>query len=166
MVNLRPAGPTDADLLVDLVVAAVDWSGVAAIGRTEVLDDDHLVRYVEGWPRAGDRGVVALDAQGVPIGGAWLRVFPPSRPGYGYVAATVPELSLAVLATARGQGIGSALLDACLATDPTAVSLSVEDGNDRARAMYLRRGFTKVGRVGRSDVLLRGTPGRPQPAAR
>jgi ribosomal protein S18 acetylase RimI-like enzyme len=34
------------------------------------------------------------------------------------------------------------------------VSLSVEDGNDRARALYESLGFVPVGREGGSDVLL------------
>lgn len=158
--HLREATAADRDLLVDLVVAAVDWAdGEDAWTRGRVLADDHLVRYVEGWPRAGDAGLVAVGDDGVtPLGAAWLRVLTAERPGYGFVADDVPELSIAVLAGGRGSGAGSALLDGCLrlareAGHP-AVSLSVEDGNDRARAMYRRRGFVPVGRVGGSDTLL------------
>ncbi|MCG2801081.1 MAG: GNAT family N-acetyltransferase [Cellulomonas sp.] len=161
----RPAGPDDLDLLVDLVALAVAWSGRREVGRAEVLGDDHLVRYVEGWPRAGDRGTVAVDDQGRPLGGAWLRLLPASRPGYGYVADDVPELTLAVLPHGRGRGVGTSLLDACLTGDLPAVSLSVEDGNDRARGMYLRRGFVVVGRAGGSDVMARPAPGSTPPPA-
>lgn len=163
--HLRPAGPDDVDLLVDLVALAVAWSGRDAVGRAQVLGDDHLVRYVEGWPRAGDRGTVAVDAQDRALGGAWLRLLTASRPGYGYVADDVPELTLAVLPHGRGRGIGTILLDACLTGDLPAVSLSVEDGNDLARGMYLRRGFVVVGREGGSDVMLRTAPGGSAPTA-
>ncbi|HEY0215152.1 MAG TPA: GNAT family N-acetyltransferase [Cellulomonas sp.] len=156
---LREAVPGDADLLADLVVAAVDWTGAAiALDRGRVLGDDHLRRYVEDWPRAGDAGLVAVDDAGAPLGAAWLRTFRAARPGYGFVAEDVPELSMAVLEGARGSGAGSALLDGCLrlarAHGWRAVSLSVEDGNALARSMYGRRGFVPVGREGGSDVLL------------
>ncbi|WP_235929459.1 GNAT family N-acetyltransferase [Cellulomonas citrea] len=162
--HLRPARPDDADLLVDLVALAVAWSGRDAADHAQVLGDDHLVRYVEGWPRTGDRGTVAVDDEGCPLGGAWLRLLPASRPGYSYVADDVPELTLAVLPHGRGRGVGTRLLDACLTGDLPAVSLSVEDGNDRARGMYLRRGFVVVGREGGSDVMLRTAPGGPATA--
>lgn len=77
----------------------------------------------------------------------------------------MPELTLAVLPHGRGRGIGTILLDACLTGDLPAVSLSVEDGNDLARGMYLRRGFVVVGREGGSDVMLRTAPGGSAPTA-
>lgn len=155
--HLRPALPTDLDLLVDLVAEAVNWTGEARVTAADVRTDDHLVRYVEDWERPGDVGVVAVDDAGGPLGAAWVRAFPASRRGWGFVAEDVPELSLGVLPAGRGSGVGSALLDGCLgavrAHGSRAVSLSVEDGNDLARGMYERRGFVVVGREGGSDVL-------------
>jgi ribosomal protein S18 acetylase RimI-like enzyme len=155
--QLRPALPGDLDLLVTLVAEAVNWSGEQRVTAADVRTDDHLVRYVEGWERPGDVGVVAVDDTGAPLGAAWARLFPASRCGWGFLAADVPELSLGVLAPGRGAGVGSALLDGCLgavrAHGFAAISLSVEDGNDLARRMYERRGFVAVGRDGGSDVL-------------
>jgi len=78
--------------------------------------------------------------------------------GYGWVAADIPELSMAVLPDHQGQGIGGALLDTVCAlarmSGFTAVSLSVEDGNGAAK-LYADHGFVSVGRNGDSDVLVR-----------
>lgn len=156
--QLRPATTDDADLLTDLIAVAVNWTGEERVRTQDVAADPHLARYVAGWRRAGDLGVVATDDDGVALGAAWVRLLPADAPGWGFVAADVPELSVAVLAPARGRGVGSAVLDACLAAvraaGHRAVSLSVEDGNDRARGSYERRGFRVVGRVGGSDTLL------------
>lgn len=78
--------------------------------------------------------------------------------GYGWVAADIPELSMAVLPDHQGQGIGGALLDTVCAlarmSGFPAVSLSVEDGNGAAK-LYTDHGFVSVGRNGDSDVLVR-----------
>jgi GNAT superfamily N-acetyltransferase len=78
--------------------------------------------------------------------------------GYGWVAADIPELSMAVLPDHQGQGIGGALLDTICAlarmSGYPAVSLSVEDGNGAAK-LYADHGFVSVGRNGDSDVLVR-----------
>lgn len=78
--------------------------------------------------------------------------------GYGWVAADIPELSLAVLPEHQSQGIGGMLVDVvCTLARMSgfhAVSLSVEDGNEAAR-LYADRGFVAVGRNGDSDVLVR-----------
>ncbi|MGO1908371.1 MAG: GNAT family N-acetyltransferase [Brevibacterium sp.] len=78
--------------------------------------------------------------------------------GYGWVAADIPELSMAVLPDHQGQGIGGALLDTVCAlariSGFPAVSLSVEDGNGAAK-LYADHGFEPVGRNGDSDVLVR-----------
>ncbi|MBB2923128.1 GNAT family N-acetyltransferase [Cellulomonas cellasea] len=167
---LRPALETDVDLLTDLVVEAVNWTGEQRVTVADVGTDDHLARYVEGWGRPGDVGVVAVGDAGEPLGAAWVRLLTADRAGWGFVAEDVPELSLGVLAPGRGAGAGSALLDACLdavrAQGSRAVSLSVEDGNDLARGMYERRGFRVVGREGGSDVLLLDLSTSTTPAGR
>ncbi|WP_210602476.1 GNAT family N-acetyltransferase [Brevibacterium oceani] len=78
--------------------------------------------------------------------------------GYGWVAADIPELSIAVLPDHQGQGIGGALVDTVCAlarmSGFPAVSLSVSDGNGAAK-LYTDHGFVSVGRSGDSDVLVR-----------
>jgi ribosomal protein S18 acetylase RimI-like enzyme len=115
-----------------------------------------LAHYVTGWPRPGDFGTVAVAGEDV-AGVAWARLFPDDDPGYGFVAADVPELTIAVRPGHRGRGLGGTLLDAVLAQARArglrAVSLSVEDGN-RARRLYERAGFVVVGRSGTSDTML------------
>lgn len=78
--------------------------------------------------------------------------------GYGWVAADIPELSLAVLPEHQSQGIGGMLLEVvCTLAKMSgypAVSLSVEDGNTAAR-IYHEHGFVSVGRNGDADILVR-----------
>jgi ribosomal protein S18 acetylase RimI-like enzyme len=78
--------------------------------------------------------------------------------GYGWVAADIPELTVAVLPEHQGQGIGGVLVDTVCAlarmSGFPAVSLSVEDGNAAVK-LYTDHGFVTVGRNGDSDVLVR-----------
>ena len=110
-------------------------------------------RYVDGWGRPGDTAVVAEDAASRPIGAAWYRLFDPALPGYGFLDASIPELTIGVLGEHRGRGIGRALLNALLANARAAgfpaLSLSVERTNPAA-ALYERVGFRKVGESGGS----------------
>ena len=114
----------------------------------EALADPALGRYVDGWGRRGDAGVVALGDGGRPVGAAWYRLFPPGEPGFGFVDERTPELSLGVLEEARRRGIGTRLLLLLLdrARDDgfQALSLSVEPDNP-ARRLYERYGFVRVG---------------------
>ena len=119
----------------------------------EALAEPHLARYIEDWPRAGDAGIIAEDHAGQPIGAAWYRSFPPDAPGYGYLDAATPEVSIAVAPEHRGKGIGKGLLAALLTTARQAgipaLGLSVAQAN-QAVALYERHGFRKVGREGGS----------------
>jgi GNAT superfamily N-acetyltransferase len=121
-----------------------------------VMADPELAHYVEGWPRAGDGGIVAV-ADLRPIGAAWWRFFPEDHPGYGFVAADVPELSIGVVAAWRGRGVGRALLRAALvaaAPHCRRVSLSVERAN-RAQNLYLSEGFRVVSSGPDADTMVR-----------
>ncbi|WP_324274156.1 GNAT family N-acetyltransferase [Blastococcus brunescens] len=83
--------------------------------------------------------------------------FPADVPGYGFVRAGVPELSVCVLPGYRGAGLGAALLDAAVREarrlSLSALSLSVEAGNP-ARRLYERVGFAPVEPGGHPGTLL------------
>jgi GNAT superfamily N-acetyltransferase len=156
VVALRPAGPADAAFLAEMVVVAAFWRLNGPGGTVDqVMAEPQSAHYVAGWPRPGDSGVIAED--GRPIGAAWLRFFADSDPGYGFVDAATPELSIGLMQQWRGQGIGTRLLNALLAQarsgGVTRISLSVEKDNP-ARRLYERLGFQTVGAVGESLTLL------------
>ncbi len=138
-----------------MLVAAAFWRTEASGSIGEVLDRPEFARYVEGWPQGGDLGVVAEEQR--PVGAAWLRFFSESEPGYGFVDAQTPELSMGVARPWRGQGVGASLLGALVtaASDAglVALSLSVESDNYALR-LYERFGFRKVDTVGGSLTML------------
>ena len=159
---LRLATADDREALVAALLAAVNWSPHRPpLDRGAVLADPAVNHYVVGWPRRGDLGVVAVTRAGPVVGAAWLREFPPDDPGYGYVAADVPELSIGVAAAHRGQGLGRqllrALLDAARARGTARVSLSVERAN-RARGLYVSEGFTVVAGGPDADTMVAELP--------
>lgn len=146
--TIRPATAGDGDFLADMLVEAVNWSPEwKRQSRRRVLSAPATARYIAGWPRETDLGVVA-EAGGEPAGAAWLRFFPASDPGYGFVAAGVPELTIGVAAPWRGRGAGRALLRAVAGQARSAgiarISLSVERRNF-ARGLYESEGYRVTG---------------------
>jgi ribosomal protein S18 acetylase RimI-like enzyme len=156
-VELRTATADDAGFLLEMLMEAYNWSGEQRVARGDVESQPHLRRYVAGWPRGQDFGLVAYAGAGTPLGAAWARTFSAKEPGYGFVAEDIPEITMAVVASQRGRGIGRRLLEALVGAAREkgwrAVSLSVEDGN-RAVELYRGVGFVTVGRVGSSDTML------------
>lgn len=158
--RFRPATAEDADFLFDMLVEAVNWTPDRHLSRSTVAADPTLVRYIDGWPRQGDLGVVA-EADGVPIGAAWLRLFAANEPGYGYVADDVPELSMGVVEKWRGLGVGRDLLQEMTrrarSVGLRAISLSVERANF-AHRLYMSEGYHIVERGPDSDTMVREFP--------
>lgn len=145
--SIRRVQASDAPFLAEMLVAAAYWRPDGPSGSVaEVLAHPQLAHYVAGWPRSGDLGVIASEGA-QPVGAAWVRLFPESDPGYGFVSANIPELSMGVIRERRGRGIGSHLLDSLLAAAHeqklAAISLSVESDN-YARRLYDRAGFRPV----------------------
>ena len=141
---VRPGESQDVTFLRDLVRhTGLDRSGVT-------IDEEPppLSRYVVGWGRAGDAALIALDQLTlVAVGAAWYRLFSAAEPGYGFVDESTPELTVAVVPSRRGQGIGQALLSAIVeharAGGFAAISMSaVRD--DAVVGLFEQNGFRQV----------------------
>ncbi|MCR6482056.1 GNAT family N-acetyltransferase [Amycolatopsis sp. OK19-0408] len=155
---VRPAGRSDFGFLADMLVEAVNWSPEwKRKSRRRVLAAPNTAHYLAGWPLEDDLGVVA-ESSGEPVGAAWLRFFSAEAPGYGFVAADVPELTIGVVASWRGRGVGRALLAGVEASARGCgigrISLSVERKNF-ARELYLAVGYEVVGRGVDSDTMVK-----------
>jgi ribosomal protein S18 acetylase RimI-like enzyme len=149
-VRCREAGAEDFTFLATMLGEAAVWRPDKPTPTAhQVLTDPRYALYLAGWPRQGDYGLVA--EQDGPVGAAWYRTFTEASHAYGFVAEDVPELSIAVIASRRHEGIGRRLLvdliEASVAQGYAALSLSVNDGNP-ARGLYESVGFQPVeGRV-------------------
>lgn len=150
-VRFRVAEPVDEAFLEEMIRLAAGWREGAAAPMWPELE-----RYVRGYGRPGDHGIVAV-SRGRSLGAAWYRILCAPHRGYGWVGDDVPEVAIAVVADARGIGIATGLLTRLLA-DASAqglsgVSLSVGRANG-AHRLYRRLGFREVGEVGGSWTML------------
>ena len=153
---LRAVDRQDMRFLRDMLRHAYHWR----IGEDP---DRPLYRYVENWGRAGDAGVIAFVGPNA-YGAAWYRLFPASAPGFGFVDEETPELTIAVVPSRRGSGLGGELLAALLERareeGHQAISLSAERGMTK---LYERYGFRAVEEKDGTVTMkadLQGHPGR------
>ena len=125
------------------------WTMLMYAARESSLEtvkaNSEIARYVLGWGRDGDLGVVVEHGK-VAIGAAWVRLWSKGDHGYGYIADDIPELAIAVVPEARGKGVGTVLLLEALAlcqSQFSAVCLSTRTSNPALR-LYERTGFIRV----------------------
>jgi GNAT superfamily N-acetyltransferase len=137
--ELRPTLASDEPFLWEMLYLAVFVPpGELPLPRS-ILREPAVARYVDGWgTRRGDSGLIAL-VDGAPVGAAWLRYFPASHPGYGFVDEGTPEVSVAVAPSHRGKGIGTDLMERLL-QGYDKISLSCDPMNPAWR-LYRRLGF-------------------------
>jgi GNAT superfamily N-acetyltransferase len=154
--RLRDATAGDQLFLLDMLVEAANWTGDRQLDRETVRGRPDLFHYLADWPADGEIGQIA-GADDHPIGACWLRYFTSEDPGYGYVSDDIPELSLAVTAAWRGQGVGRLLLrktaDRAARVGIARISLSVERAN-RAHHLYESEGYQVVERGPYADTML------------
>jgi GNAT superfamily N-acetyltransferase len=112
-------------------------------------------RYISGWPKLGDGGVVV--EVGEPVGAAWYRLLPAVDHGYGFVDERTPEVTVGVTAQWRGKGLGRLLLKALSQSAEVdgyeKLSLSVEEDN-YALGLYEAIGFERLNHVGNAWTMV------------
>jgi ribosomal protein S18 acetylase RimI-like enzyme len=156
-VRYRAAGASDVAFLAAMLGEPAVWRpDKPSPTGDEILEDPRYAMYLAGWPRPGDHGVIAEHDE--PVGAAWFRTYTETNHGHGFVAEDVPELSIAVIASRRGEGIGRRLLmelvDASLGHGFRALSLSVREQNP-ARRLYESVGFVTTAKDGTSWTMVR-----------
>lgn len=143
--SFRNASEADRAFISDMFRQTDTW-GEPGRDVSEHYQDD-LVRYVDMWSE--DQGGIIAEINGEDAGAAWLRLFEEDEPGSGFVSEDIPEVAIALRQDAIGYGLGTALLKEALLlahrSGHHAVSLAVEFGNERARRLYAKIGFTDQG---------------------
>jgi GNAT superfamily N-acetyltransferase len=153
--TLRHAGPDDVDFLNAMLAEAMVWRpGTPPPPAASVLGS----RYVLGWPRVGDGGLIAVeDGSAQPVGATWYRLMSPDEPGYGFVDNQTPEVTIGVVRSRRRMGVGRRLLVALVglarANGHAALSLSVEEDNF-ALGLYESVGFERLKMTGNAWTLV------------
>lgn len=166
--SLRPAHAGDEPFLLAMLFYASHADDEPGVRPEHLLTNPALARYVVGFGRAGDLGVI-VEAERGPVGAAWVRISTGDDRGYGWVDDDTPELATAVAPEVVGRGLGTRMLreliDRARNRYP-AISLSVRKDNP-ARRLYLRLGFVpvrevanRVGGVSETMALRLGDGGR------
>jgi GNAT superfamily N-acetyltransferase len=151
MTVIRRGGAQDVPFMRSLLTHAYNW-------HVNLLDTEVPIgRYVDGWGRPGDTALIAQEG-GHRVGAGWFRLFRESAKGYGFVDDQTPELTIVVVPSRQGEGIGQLLLtgliDRAQADAYRAVSVSLEQGNPEVD-IYRAAGFDEVEQTERTVTMRR-----------
>ena len=146
---IRPATIADIPFMWDMSFEAAFIPDDERAGWRGAPSHRPTVKYLDGWGRRGDAGVIAEDTDGTALGAAWYRLFAESDRGNGILAhRDVPELAIAIVPEHRGRQIGRDLLAALAETARVdgyrPLLLSVDPANVPRRAALRRMGFVNM----------------------
>lgn len=154
---MRPLTSADRPLLRDATLANMNWNE-----ERFTLDDvdaaHEISHYFTSFPSGRDFGLAHQDANVVKAV-AWVVFLPAEDPGYGFVDADTPELSITTFAAYRGRGIGSQLLSDLISQarrhKPQRRGRQRRTTPLRARRLWSRRTQRRFGHdVSRVDLML------------
>lgn len=163
---LRRARPEDEPFLRLMLYEAATRPDAPRRDLEDVLAEPRNARFIAGWGRPGDLGVVAQE-DGKSIGAAWIRVHAGDEFAPGYLGAPVAQVAIAVASHQRGRGWGRQLLERLLreAEQPGLheIQLTVGLANEVAVRLYESTGFLVIISDGGSARMSRrlGRTGQP-----
>lgn len=121
-----------------------------------IIHEPELYGYVANFGSLDDNCLVAEIDKEV-VGAVWCRIFREDFKGYGFVDDTIPELSISVLKSYRGKGVGRQLMNEMLKLlseeDYEKVSLSVQKENYAAE-LYKSLGFNVVSETDEDYIMI------------
>ncbi len=94
MFNIRPIQDSDVPFLWEMLYQAIHTPAGKEPPPRDILNKPEIAGYVSDWGRKGDRGFIALNHAGQPIGAVWIRLFGEANQAYGYVDDDNPAVSL------------------------------------------------------------------------
>lgn len=156
--DFEPLLRSQADFVKEITYQAIYVAPSLPPPSRDILNSPDIRKYYEHWGKKGDSGLLLIHYPSEqPVGGAFVRLYPKDRAGYGFVSEKIPELNIALLPDHRGKGQGLKLLTALLNELKEAgvpgVSLSVDRQNP-AMKLYERLGFVVVKEEGNPTMLL------------
>ena len=158
---IQPLRQDDEPFLWHMLYYAAHMQEDGEKSSAAAKNNPELQKYVQGWGRETDMGILALHPHDQrPLGAAWIRLLMEEKNMSRLIRDGTPELAIAVLPDYIGQGIGTQLmrhlLEAASQVYP-AVMLSVRKSNP-ARYLYERMGFeivdTALNRVGSESFVM------------
>ncbi|MCD4813293.1 GNAT family N-acetyltransferase [bacterium] len=157
IVEYRDIKMKDEPVLWDMLYLALYVSPGQPSFSRKILKDPSIARYVAGWGRAGDEGLLAYAGDKI-LGAIWIRLWPEDADkGFGFVSHKIPEVIMAVLPEHRGLGVGTTLLDKLISQAQvrySALSLSVAESNS-AQHLYKRFGFVSVEKTSDAYIMVK-----------
>jgi ribosomal protein S18 acetylase RimI-like enzyme len=146
---ITTATAADEAFLWEMLVEAAHLAADGEASATAAQQHPFLAKFVRGWGRPGDIGVIARDAAGESLGAAWVRHLIGPEQSYPTVDAAYPELAIAVRREHAGRGLGGVLLGRLIALARPVypgLVLSVRAENP-AQRLYARHGFVVTGEI-------------------
>lgn len=153
--TLTPAADSDRSYLERLFFLTDVWGDEHKPVSDSFASD--IVTYIDNWSPA-QGGFIARAEDRVLAGGVWMRHGTPESRGTGFIAPEIPELAIAIEQRYSGHGLGTLLIEAVVeqarSLGAPAISLAVDHGNDRAKALYEKLGFhfVRVSDGGTCDI--------------
>jgi ribosomal protein S18 acetylase RimI-like enzyme len=148
-ITLDTAAAADEAFLWEMLVEAAHLAADGDASAVAAQQHPFLAKFVRGWGRPGDLGVIARDTTGEQLGAAWVRHLTGPEQSYPTVNPAYPELAIAVRPQHSGRGLGGALLDQLITlAQPVypGLVLSVRAENP-AQRLYARHGFVVTGEI-------------------
>jgi ribosomal-protein-alanine N-acetyltransferase len=154
--DIRPASSKDSRFLQDMLYECIFIAEGEERPDKDIVKKPELAKYVEGWKKKGDTGLIVYEIKSLkPAGAVWLRIFSEENKGYGFINEKIPELSIAVKPGHRGKGLGTLLLNHLFETIKgkySSVSLSVSQNNP-ALKLYESAGFYEFIKAGETIIM-------------
>ena len=149
--------PRDEPFLKEMLFTALFIPPGEPMLPKNVIEQPELNKYYLNWGREGDIGILAKVDE-LAVGACWSRLHPTDNPGYGFVDAAIPELTVAVKEEWRNRGLGRKMLELLCEynklSDYNSISLSVDKRN-RVVELYKRLGFEILDEKGTAYTMLK-----------